>query len=59
MVRILNTADAPAACRHDSIVKKMPAPKETRTLTFRLVRGLLVAIAGAYLLVVGAIWHWR
>ena len=37
----------------------MPAPKETRTLTFRLVRGLLVAIAGAYLLVVGAIWHWQ
>jgi pimeloyl-ACP methyl ester carboxylesterase len=37
----------------------MPAPKETRTLTFRLVRGLLVAIAGAYLLVVGAIWYWQ
>jgi len=37
----------------------MPAPKETRTLTFRLVRGLLVAIAGAYLLIVGAIWYWQ
>jgi alpha-beta hydrolase superfamily lysophospholipase len=37
----------------------MPAPKETRTLTFRLVRGLLVAITGAYLLVVGAIWYWQ
>jgi len=37
----------------------MPAPKETRTLTFRLVRGLLVAIAGSYLLVVGAIWCWQ
>jgi pimeloyl-ACP methyl ester carboxylesterase len=35
------------------------ARKETRTLTFRLVRGLLLAIAGAYLLVVWAIWYWQ
>jgi len=33
--------------------------KKTRTLAFRLLRGLLVAIAGAYLLIVGAIWHWQ
>src|SRR5436309_6903270 len=37
----------------------MPPPKSTRSLTFRLVRGLLVAIAGAYLLMVGAIWYWQ
>ena len=37
----------------------MPPPKKTRSLAFRLVRGLLVAIAGAYLLIVGAIWHWQ
>jgi len=40
-------------------VKKMPPPKKTRSLTFRLVRGLLVAIAGAYLLIVGAVWYWQ
>jgi hypothetical protein len=37
----------------------MSPPKKKRSLTFRLVRRLLVAITGAYLLIVGAIWHWQ
>src|SRR5258707_9626898 len=35
----------------------MPPAKKTRSLAFRLVRGLFAAIAGAYLLIVGAIWY--
>src|SRR6266849_4222342 len=35
----------------------MPPAKKTRSLAFRLVRGLFAAIAGAYLLMVGAIWY--
>jgi hypothetical protein len=30
---------------------------KTRSLAFRLLRGLVIAIAGAYLLIVGAIWY--
>src|SRR5260370_13048721 len=36
---------------------KMPAAKKTRSLSFRIVRGLFAAIACAYLLMVGAIWY--
>ena len=32
-------------------------PKTTRSLAFRLVRGLFAAIAGVYLLIVGAVWY--
>ncbi len=35
----------------------MPPAKQTRSLAFRLIRGLFAAIAGAYLLMVGAIWY--
>src|SRR6266849_881421 len=35
----------------------MPPAKQTRSLPFRLIRGLFAAIAGAYLLMVGAIWY--
>jgi fermentation-respiration switch protein FrsA (DUF1100 family) len=35
----------------------MPPARKTRSLAFRLVRGLLIAFAGLYLLVVGAIWY--
>ena len=37
----------------------MPPLKRTRPLALRLVYGFLVAIAGAYLLIVGAIWYWQ
>src|SRR5260370_28836164 len=37
----------------------MSPPEKKRSLVFRLVRGLLVAIASAYLLMVGAIWYWQ
>jgi alpha-beta hydrolase superfamily lysophospholipase len=30
-----------------------------RSLTVRLVRGLIAAIASAYLLIVGALWYWQ
>jgi len=30
-----------------------------RSLTFRLVRGLIAAIAAAYLLIVSALWYWQ
>ena len=30
-----------------------------RSLTFRLARGLIAAIAGAYLLIVSALWYWQ
>jgi fermentation-respiration switch protein FrsA (DUF1100 family) len=36
---------------------KMRPAKRTRFSAFRLVRGLFVAIASAYLLIVGAIWY--
>jgi pimeloyl-ACP methyl ester carboxylesterase len=36
---------------------KMPRPKRMRSLAFRVARGLFVAIAGAYLLLVGIIWY--
>jgi uncharacterized protein len=36
---------------------KIPAAKKPRSLTFRLVRGIFVAILGAYLVVVGAVWY--
>jgi hypothetical protein len=35
----------------------MPPEKRTRSLAFRLIRGLFAAIAGAYLLIVGIIWY--
>jgi hypothetical protein len=36
---------------------KMSPAKKTRSLAFRLVRGLFAAIAGVYLLIVGAVWY--
>ena len=30
-----------------------------RSLTFRLVRGLIAALAAAYVLIVGALWYWQ
>jgi fermentation-respiration switch protein FrsA (DUF1100 family) len=36
---------------------KTPPAKKKRSLSFRLVCGTLAAIAGAYLLIVGAIWY--
>jgi fermentation-respiration switch protein FrsA (DUF1100 family) len=35
----------------------MPPANRTRSLVFRLARGLFAAIAGAYLLMVGTIWY--
>src|SRR5215216_4933376 len=32
---------------------------ERRSLTFRLVRRLIFAIAATYLLIVGALWYWQ
>jgi pimeloyl-ACP methyl ester carboxylesterase len=34
-----------------------PPPKRTRALAFRLLRGFIAVIAGAYLLLVGTIWY--
>ena len=30
-----------------------------RSLTFRLVRGLIAALAATYVLIVGALWYWQ
>src|SRR5947208_15613044 len=37
----------------------MLPPKKKRSLTFCLVRGFLVGVGGAYLLMVVAIWDWQ
>src|SRR5438874_11877117 len=37
----------------------MAPDRKTRPLVFRLARGLIAALAAAYLLIVGALWYWQ